>query len=191
MFDKNEANRDGAALNTSGDDESVNESEDDMYDYNKRQGFGKSKNIYTNIYKDSTSWYPGIWFLLLRWRGSVYKLLWVDFATFTASYAAVALFYRCVLMHYPEYRQNFELFCVFAQRFSNNIPITFLIGLYVSAVVERWWSQFMALPWPDQLAMKLVTFMPGDVSLFMHKIWFFTLCLFFNRSNTPCDFTLH
>ena len=67
-----------------------------------------------------------------------------------------------VLFDYPEYRQGFELFFVFAQRFSNAVPITFLIRLFVRAVVER--SQIMALPWPDQLAMKLVAFIPGNVS---------------------------
>ena len=146
------------------DGESENESEDDIYDCKKKDGFGKTTNIYTNIYKDSTGWYPSIWFLLFRWKGSVYKLLWLDFVSFAAAYAVISLVYRCILIDYPEYRQGFELFCVFSQRFSNTLPITFLIGLYVSAVVERWWSQFMALPWPDQLAMKLVAFIPGNVS---------------------------
>ena len=152
-------------LSLDGDDESVNESEDDFCDYNKKHGFGKSKNIYTNIYKDSTRWYPGIWFLLFRWKGSIYKLLWTDFVLFAVVYAIISVVYRCVLVDYPEYRQGFELFCVFSRRASNSLPITFLIGLYVSAVVERWWSQFMALPWPDQLAMKLVAFIPGNVSI--------------------------
>ena len=159
-FNKNKTNHD--TMNEFSDDESANESVDDIYD--KKHGFGKSKNIYTNIYKDSTSWYPGIWLLLLRWKGSVYKLLWVDFVSFAAVYAFISVVYRCLLINYPKYRQGFELFCVFCQRFTNSLPITFLIGLYVSAVVERWWSQFMSLPWPDQLAMKLVAYVPGNVS---------------------------
>ena len=162
MFDTNRTNH--ASTSTRVEDESEDESEEDIRDFNKKHGFGTSKNIYTNIYKDSTRWYPGIWFLLLRWKGSVYKLLWIDFVLFISVYALISVLYRCVFFHYPEVRQSFELFCVFTQRFSSNLQITFLIGLYVSAVVERWWSQFMALPWPDQLAMKLVTFIPGNVS---------------------------
>jgi hypothetical protein len=164
MMHKHKTNN--ASTSTRVEDDSENESEDDdNNDGNKKRGFGASTNIYANIYKDSTRWYPGIITLLLRWKGSVYKLLWMDFVLFIAVYILISVVYRCVLFHYPEYRQGFELFCVFTQRFSkSSLPITFLIGLYVSAVVERWWSQFMALPWPDQLAMKLVAYIPGNVS---------------------------
>ena len=162
MLHRNKTNN--ASTSTRVDSDSDNESEDDIYDYNKKRGFGTSKNIYANIYKDSTKWYPGIVTLLLRWKGSVYKLLWMDFVLFIIVYTLISCIYRFVLFDYPEYRQGFELFCVFTQRFSNDLQITFLIGLYVSAVVERWWSQFMALPWPDQLAMKLVAYIPGNVS---------------------------
>ena len=26
----------------------------------------------------------------------------------------------------------------------------------------RWWQQFCYIPWPDKLAMNLLTFLPGD-----------------------------
>ena len=45
----------------------------------------------------------------------------------------------------------------------NMIPITFLTGFYVTQVVARYWDQFMSLPWPDKIAMKLVSFIPGKV----------------------------
>ena len=166
-------------LDEESENESENESLNDICDSSKKHGFGKFNNIYSNIYKDSTKWYPGIWLLLLRWKGSVYKLLWIDFVSFAAAYTFISLIYRCVLIHYPEYRQGFELFCVFAQRFSNSQAITFLIGLYVSAVVERWWSQFMALPWPDQLAMKLVAYIPGNVSSYSLIKTFTFFCKYF------------
>ena len=43
------------------------------------------------------------------------------------------------------------------------IPITFLTGFYVSEVVRRYWDQFLSLPYPDRLALKLVAFIPGKV----------------------------
>ena len=51
-----------------------------------------------------------------------------------------------------------------AFRFKKLIPITFLTGFYVGEVVKRYWDQFMSLPVPDRLALKLVTFVPGKVS---------------------------
>ena len=44
------------------------------------------------------------------------------------------------------------------------IPIQFLTGFYVAEVVRRYWDQFMCLPYPDRLALKLVAFIPGKVS---------------------------
>ena len=32
------------------------------------------------------------------------------------------------------------------------LPLTFLLGFYVSLVVKRWWEQYCFLPWPDSLA---------------------------------------
>ena len=72
-------------------------------------------------------------------------------------------FYRTVLFDYPAHREAFELMCVYAGKFSNVIPISFLTGFYVSQVVNRWWDQFMSLPWPDKIALKLVSFCPGKV----------------------------
>ena len=51
--------------------------------------------------------------------------------------------------------------CVFCGRRYGQVPITFLIGFYVSEVVRRYWDQFMSLPFTDRLALKLVTFVPG------------------------------
>ena len=53
---------------------------------------------------------------------------------------------------------------VYTERFGAMEPITFLIGFYVTQVVNRWWDQFMTLPLPDYLAIKLVNFCPGTVS---------------------------
>ena len=50
-------------------------------------------------------------------------------------------------------------------RFKKLIPITFLTGFYVGEVVKRYWDQFMSLPVPDRLALKLVTFVPGKVGI--------------------------
>ena len=43
------------------------------------------------------------------------------------------------------------------------IPVTLLTGFYVTQVVARYWDQFMSLPWPDKIAMKIVAFIPGKV----------------------------
>ena len=40
-----------------------------------------------------------------------------------------------------------------------------MTGFYVASVVSRYWDQFLALPWPDRLAYKLVSYVPGQVTV--------------------------
>ena len=84
----------------------------------------------------------------------------------------LSFLYRMVFFNKPKYRQIFELFCIWADRFSNEIPITFLIGWYVYLVVSRWWDQLMSLPWPDRLALKMVSLFPGTVNLHTFLLYF-------------------
>ena len=70
---------------------------------------------------------------------------------------------RAVLFENETYRQTFELLCIYAGRFSGLIPISFLTGFYVTQVVTRWWSEFLTLPWPDKIAFRLVSYIPGKV----------------------------
>ena len=49
------------------------------------------------------------------------------------------------------------------------IPVTFLTGFYVTEVVRRYWDQFMSLPFPDELALKLVTHVPGKVGFITNE----------------------
>ncbi len=119
------------------------------------------KNIYCNLYKDTSRRMSGLWSILLLWKGSVFKLIWHDLLLFLVAYALLSLFYRTVLFHHPAARQSFEVFCVYAGNFSSLIPISFLTGFYVTQVVTRWWDQFMSLPWPDKIALRLVSYVPG------------------------------
>ena len=34
----------------------------------------------------------------------------------------------------------------------SNVPLTFLLGFYVSLIVKRWWTQYNLLPWPDSFS---------------------------------------
>ena len=71
------------------------------------------------------------------------------------AYFALDLLHRFVLTE--DASQKFEMFCIFCQRFRKSIPVTFLTGFYVSQVVSRYWNKFSVLPYPDKIAMKIVT----------------------------------
>ncbi|KAL0967229.1 hypothetical protein UPYG_G00249460 [Umbra pygmaea] len=92
--------------------------------------------------------------LLLRWRGSIYKLLYREFIVFVLLYTLMSLVYRLAL---PEHEKRiFEKVALHCNKFADQIPVTFVLGFYVTLVVNRWWNQFVNLPWPDRL-MFLIT----------------------------------
>lgn len=122
-----------------------------------------AENIYMNLYQDTTRRFHGFSRILTIWKGSVFKLIWHDFFIFLVIYSLLSVLYRNVLYQYPYHRELFELICVYAGRFSGLIPISFLTGFYVSQVVSRWWDQFMSLPWPEDVALRLISSLPGKV----------------------------
>ena len=140
-----------------------------MVQFDTQNELASAGNIYRNIYRDSAQRnFSGARHLLSKWKGSCFKLIWHDFAAFFVVYALISIVYRNVLQ--GAYKQTFEMFCIYCERFSGLIPISFLTGFYVSQVVNRWWDQFMSLPWTDRLALKLVNFCPGTVRISFHIV---------------------
>ncbi|XP_029283890.1 bestrophin-3 isoform X2 [Cottoperca gobio] len=87
--------------------------------------------------------------LLLRWRGSIYKLLYREFILFVLLYSVLSVVYRLVLSD-PQ-KRLFEKLSMYCDKYAEQIPVTFVLGFYVTLVVNRWWNQFVNLPWPDRL----------------------------------------
>ena len=44
----------------------------------------------------------------------------------------------------------FEMVVKYFDAFLNLVPLSFVLGFYVSYVASRWWQQFLAIPWPDK-----------------------------------------
>ena len=57
-----------------------------------KQKTGLETSIYTNLYKDTTN--QGIWNLLLRWKCSVFRLIWQELVVFLVLYFALSILYR-------------------------------------------------------------------------------------------------
>ncbi|KAL8211712.1 UNVERIFIED_CONTAM: Bestrophin-2 [Gekko kuhli] len=93
--------------------------------------------------------FGGFYKLLLLWRGSIYKLLYKEFLVFFVLYAGLSITYRFVL---PEDKKRyFEKLVIYCDNYANLIPVSFVLGFYVTLVVNRWWSQYTCMPMPDRL----------------------------------------
>nr|CAD7418084.1 unnamed protein product [Timema cristinae] len=108
---------------------------------------------------------------LSRWRGSIYKLLWPNLLVYTAVYFTLSIVYRLLLneehrlvrsnklvakwykaldLHYtwsPLTGNSrlglFEKITLHCQAYGELIPISFVLGFYVSIVIKRWWDQYI------------------------------------------------
>ncbi|XP_055952202.1 bestrophin-2-like [Argiope bruennichi] len=98
--------------------------------------------------------------LLLRWRGSIYKLLYREMVIFCGLYYSLSALYRYVFTE--NQRTVFEKLTIYCEAFTNLIPLSFVLGFYVSIVVGRWWQQYLAIPWPDKVSMLIAAYVHGS-----------------------------
>ncbi|XP_067219602.1 bestrophin-4 [Chanodichthys erythropterus] len=89
--------------------------------------------------------------LLFRWKGSIYKLLYREFMVFCLLYSFISVIYRCVLNN--EQQEMFERLARHCNKFAKLIPMSFVLGFYVTQAFQRWWGQYTSFPLPDNLMM--------------------------------------
>ena len=82
------------------------------------------------------------------------------------AYLTLEMIYLFVLCNLEDkdWKHTYEEFCKYCLRFSKHLPVELILGFYVTSVVGRWWDQFSLLPFSDELAMKVVNFLPNTVS---------------------------
>ncbi|XP_008188143.1 bestrophin-4 [Acyrthosiphon pisum] len=98
--------------------------------------------------------------LLLRWRGSIYKLVWPDLAAFLVCYYTLNLTYRFVLNQ--QQKRIFESIADYCETYSDLIPLSFVLGFYISIIMQRWWDQYCSIPWPDPIAVYVSSHIHGQ-----------------------------
>ncbi|XP_068117522.1 bestrophin-4-like [Hyperolius riggenbachi] len=87
--------------------------------------------------------------LLLRWKGSIYKLLYREFLIFVTFYFIISVTYRFLLD--GQQRIYFEKLALYCNNYAELIPVSFVLGFYVTLVVSRWWAQYESVPWLDRI----------------------------------------
>uniref|UniRef100_A0A1I7XDB7 Bestrophin homolog n=1 Tax=Heterorhabditis bacteriophora TaxID=37862 RepID=A0A1I7XDB7_HETBA len=118
--------------------------------------------------------------LLFRWKGSIWKSVWAELLLWLILYATLSITYRFFLpksqreygffyaIFFPTVKKLFivssrvfEDICVFFDTYSSFIPITFMLGFYVSAVFTRWWQIFDNIGWIDTPALWISQYIRG------------------------------
>ncbi|KAI2810952.1 chloride channel forming protein [Blomia tropicalis] len=102
----------------------------------------------------------GFFRLLWRWRGSIWKLLYKELLLFSVVYLSIAFAYDFLMTDY--YKRYYERIVIFCSAFVEIIPLSFILGFYVSFTATRWWQQYTAIPWPDKLMNIIALYVPGN-----------------------------
>ncbi|KAH0616676.1 hypothetical protein JD844_027973 [Phrynosoma platyrhinos] len=67
--------------------------------------------------------------LLLKWKGSIYKLLYREFILFASLYTAISVLYRFFLT--GSQKRYFEKLAIYCDKYAEQIPVTFVLGKHV------------------------------------------------------------
>ncbi|CAG0887088.1 unnamed protein product [Darwinula stevensoni] len=101
------------------------------------------------------------------WQGSIYKLIGLDIVIWLLFFYTFNCLYRFLLD--DDQRDMFEKVVVYCRDFNSNIPLTFVLGFYVTTVLNRWWSLWNSLPWPDDVIHYLTIYLNGQVQGLMEE----------------------
>ncbi|GFU11761.1 bestrophin-1 [Nephila pilipes] len=69
------------------------------------------------------------------------------------------MMYRFFLSDFQ--KRIFERIVFLCSTFMDLIPLSFVLGFYVSFIATRWWNQYTAIPWPDKLMNSISLYVSG------------------------------
>ncbi|VDN09186.1 unnamed protein product [Dibothriocephalus latus] len=87
--------------------------------------------------------------LLARWKGSLYKLVWVDLLAYLIIYYLINALYWFVLN--SDQQDTFHVMVAYCEEIGTQIPVSFVLGFFVSGVIGRWFQTFVYIPWLNEI----------------------------------------
>jgi len=90
----------------------------------------------------------------------VYKLVYKEMISYVVAFTLISAIYRVVLG--TEHRRMFEKVSLHCAKYLDLIPLSFVLGFYVTFIVQRWWSQFKTIPWPDRVMNAIILYVHGS-----------------------------
>uniref|UniRef100_A0A158R4X1 Bestrophin homolog n=1 Tax=Syphacia muris TaxID=451379 RepID=A0A158R4X1_9BILA len=98
---------------------------------------GKSMTVHYHSDLASTN-FLGPFFMILRWKGSLWKAVYQELILWLIAYAALSCTYAFWLTNAQ--KRSFERVVKLCNKYGELIPLTFMLGFYVTLVIERWWA---------------------------------------------------
>uniref|UniRef100_A0AC35U0P0 Bestrophin homolog n=1 Tax=Rhabditophanes sp. KR3021 TaxID=114890 RepID=A0AC35U0P0_9BILA len=112
-----------------------------------------------NLDVSSTSFH-GFVKIIFRWKGSIWKSVWAELLAWCVAYYIVMAIYRILLT--PDQRHVFEALAVHCDEKLDYIPLTFMLGFFVSIVVDRWRLVFNNIGFIDNVGLLIAHYVRGN-----------------------------
>ena len=76
----------------------------------------REQNIYANRYPDTSKCFVGFFKIFLKWKGSIFRLIYRELLLYFVLFTMISLLYRYILFDNDNSREYFEIMCVFCGR---------------------------------------------------------------------------
>ncbi|VDD97694.1 unnamed protein product [Enterobius vermicularis] len=112
----------------------------------------------------SSASFLGSTLMILRWKGSLWKAVYQELIVWLIIYAILSCTYAFWLNDHQKKLPflTFEQVVNFCNRYGELIPLTFMLGFYVTLVVERWWGCITRLGLIDNVAVLIANRIRGE-----------------------------
>uniref|UniRef100_A0A0M3HMH4 Bestrophin homolog n=1 Tax=Ascaris lumbricoides TaxID=6252 RepID=A0A0M3HMH4_ASCLU len=100
--------------------------------------------------------------LLFRWRASLWKNVLKELLVWCTLYFIIAFCYRSPFIMTDAQRTTFENLITYLNTQLNYIPLTFILGFYVSTIVQRWTIVFTNMGYIESEALLISSYVQGD-----------------------------
>ncbi|KAK5979053.1 Bestrophin [Trichostrongylus colubriformis] len=98
--------------------------------------------------------------LLFRWRGSIWKSVMYELLLWIICYYFVFTTYRVAMT--TDQKRIFEKIAAHCDKKLDYIPLTFMLGFFVTIIVDRWKNIFNNMGWIENVALTIATLFRGD-----------------------------
>ncbi|CAJ0568022.1 unnamed protein product, partial [Mesorhabditis spiculigera] len=100
--------------------------------------------------------------ILFRWKGSIWKSVSGELFTWLVLYYMVMFFYRSDVFLTEEQQRDFEALSFYLNKNTDRLPLTFMLGFFVTLVVDRWRQVFNNMGWVENQALTISVLIRGN-----------------------------
>ncbi|WKX99623.1 hypothetical protein Q1695_014478 [Nippostrongylus brasiliensis] len=97
--------------------------------------------------------------LFFRWKGSIWKAVWMQYLIWLGMFEFVSIIYRFAMNKWQ--RQSFEALVDFTNARLSYIPLDLMLGFFVAGVLRRFWYLYNIIGFMENIALMTALYVRG------------------------------